>query len=195
MTHTLRKLKFRKQTVVCSLFCLKKLATFEDEPCEFIDVLLIDQEDILPESSEFIGQRFVVTRSYIKYITYIYIYHISLFLIELNAFRLLFFSADSSKYYSLVRFLDVKLVYRGSILVSLQAPNSGDVILVCTQLVASAHVESSYYVTMFFDYLQFSDSHIQTWHVKRNTACWIFQGPVVRSTTRCVEGNAAGGCS
>ncbi len=100
------------------------------------------------------------------FLEHLYIYPISLFLIELNAFRLLFFSGDSSKYYSLVRFLDVKLVYRGSILVSLQAPNSGDVILVCTQLVASAHIESSYYVTMFFDYLQFSDSHIQTWHVK-----------------------------
>ena len=28
MTHTLRKLKFRKQTVVCPLFCLKKACNF-----------------------------------------------------------------------------------------------------------------------------------------------------------------------
>lgn len=42
---------------------------------------------------------------------------------------------------------------------------------------------------------QTPDIHIQTWHVKRNAACWIFEGPVVRSTTRCVEGNPAGGCS
>lgn len=40
-----------------------------------------------------------------------------------------------------------------------------------------------------------SHIHIQTWHVKRNAASWIFEGPVVRSTARCVEGNPAGGCS